>query len=65
MTLSRYTAIAIVAGLTTFTADAHTILAKSLQFDTTSVPPAAALRVAESTAKPAPCCGGTITTNDD
>jgi hypothetical protein len=65
MTLSRYTAFAIVAGLTTFTADAHTILAKSLHPDATAVRPAAALRVAEAAAKPAPCCGGTITTNDD
>jgi hypothetical protein len=65
MTLSRYTAFAVIAGLTTFTADAHTLIAKSLDLAASTVRPAAALRVAESTAKQAPCCGGTITTNDD
>jgi hypothetical protein len=65
MTLSRYTALAIVAGFTTFTADAHTIIAQSLHRTASTAVAPVAFRVAESTAKPAPCCGGTITTNDD
>jgi len=65
MTLSRYAAFALIAGLTTFTADAHSLIAKSLHLAATTEHSPATLRVAESTAKPAPCCNGGTIVGDD